>query len=118
MIWGPYYWYPAWGWYFTTVTAGATLAFVASLPDDNTCEEVLFEGETLYLCDGTLYRPVYEKNELVYEVVSEPEASGQQAPVDDGQSEAPAETGPDTGPDAGSQDSDIRIDEDGFRWSD
>lgn len=69
--WGPYYWYPSWGWYFTAAVAGATLVYVATLPEDEGCEQVLFEGETLFLCDGVLYRATLYQNEQVYEIVSE-----------------------------------------------
>ncbi|MBY8974575.1 hypothetical protein KHP62_02075 [Rhodobacteraceae bacterium NNCM2] len=109
--WGSYYWYPAWGWYFTSVVAASTLVFVASLPEDNVCEEVLFEGETLYLCEGVLYRPVYHQDELVYEIVSE-EAD---APAPAAATEGEAAPAPAPAPAA---DPDVRIDEQGFRWTD
>ncbi|MEM6488773.1 MAG: peptidoglycan-binding domain-containing protein, partial [Pseudomonadota bacterium] len=72
-IWGSYYWYPRWGWYFTATVASATLVYVATLPDDKACEAVTSEGETLYVCDGVLYRATLYENEKVYEIVSEPE---------------------------------------------
>ncbi|MEM6679663.1 MAG: peptidoglycan-binding domain-containing protein [Pseudomonadota bacterium] len=73
-IWGPYYYYPSWGWYFTaTLAAGATLAYVATLPEDEECERVVSEGETLYVCDGVLYRSTLYRDEQVYEIVSEPD---------------------------------------------
>jgi hypothetical protein len=72
-IWGPYYWYPRWGWYFTTAVAGATLAYVVNLPDDDPCEKVRVDGEDLFICDGVLYRPVMHSDQRVYEIVSSSE---------------------------------------------
>ncbi len=71
--WGGYHWYPRWGWYFTAAVAGATLVYVATLPDDKGCERIVSDGETLFLCDGVLYRATYYQDERVYEIVSEPE---------------------------------------------
>ncbi len=71
--WGSYYWYPRWGWYFTAAVAGATLVYVATLPDDNECERIVSDGETLFLCDGVLYRATIYEDEQVYEIVSEPD---------------------------------------------
>lgn len=71
--WGSYYWYPRWGWYFTAAVAGATLVYVATLPEDKGCEKIESDGETLFLCDGVLYRASLYKDEQVYEIVSEPE---------------------------------------------
>lgn len=85
--WGDYYWYPAWGWYFTAAVAGATLVYAATLPEED-CEQVIYEGETLYLCDGVLYRATIHRDEVVYEIVSEPDEAldtggGSAAYVDD-----------------------------------
>ncbi|MBK0399123.1 peptidoglycan-binding protein [Limibaculum sp. M0105] len=80
--WGDYYWWPAWGWYFTGAIAGATLVYVASLPSE--CEKVLYEGETLYLCDGVLYRATYYKDEMVYEIVSDETVQAVAAPAGGG----------------------------------
>lgn len=71
VIWGPYFWYPRWGWYFTATIASATLVYVATLPDDKQCEQLSYEGETLFLCDGVLYRATLYQNEQVYEIVTE-----------------------------------------------
>ena len=49
----------------------STLVFVSELPDDKECEKVESDGETLYLCDGVLYRSTYHDDEQVYEIVSE-----------------------------------------------
>jgi len=78
-IWGGYYWYPRWGWYFTAAVAGGTLAYVLNLPDTDPCDQVITDGETLYICDGVLYRPTVYRDERVYEVVSSQEdaASGE-----------------------------------------
>lgn len=78
-IWGGYYWYPRWGWYFTAAVAGGTLAYVLNLPDTDPCDQVIVDGETLYVCDGILYRPTVYRDERVYEVVSSQEdaASGE-----------------------------------------
>jgi hypothetical protein len=69
--WGDYDYWPEWGWFFTGAVAGATLVYVAEL-DDEDCEEVTYEGERLYLCDGVLYRATMYKDEPVYEIVTEP----------------------------------------------
>jgi hypothetical protein len=71
--WGDYHWYPRWGWYFTAAVTGATLAYVANLPDDNPCEKAIVDGEDLYICDGVLYRPTLYKEQRVYEIVSSEE---------------------------------------------
>lgn len=71
--WGPYYYNPAWGWYFTAALVGSTLVFIESLPDDKECEEVQYEDETLYECDGILYRSTVYEEKRVYEVVSSDE---------------------------------------------
>ena len=78
-IWGGYYWYPRWGWYYTAAVAGGTLAYVVNLPDTDPCDQVIVDGETLYICDGILYRPTVYRDERVYEVVSSQEdaASGE-----------------------------------------
>lgn len=102
--WGPYYWYPTWGWYFTAVVAGSTLVFIDSLPEDDGCEPVEYEGEQLYLCDGVLYRAVYYEDRQVYEIVNEAEDA---PPPEDAASEAQATPSEDT-----------RVGEDGFRWTD
>ena len=75
-IWGGYYWYPRWGWYFTAAVAGGTLAYVLNLPDTDPCDQAIVDGETLYVCDGTLYRPTVYRDERVYEVVSSQEDTG------------------------------------------
>ncbi len=71
--WGTYYYYPRWGWYFTATVASATLVYILTLPRDQECEKIEMQDETLYVCDGVLYRPVYYKDELVYEIVSDAE---------------------------------------------
>ncbi|MEO0822012.1 MAG: hypothetical protein AAF074_16490 [Pseudomonadota bacterium] len=123
--WGPYYWYPAWGWYFTATVAGAALVYVATLPDDKACEEVDLDGETLYLCDGVLYRATYYEDELVYEIVTEPEGGADAAPAAaaepapaaeaPAQAQAPEETQSAKAPTPAS--GTIRVDEDGFNWA-
>jgi hypothetical protein len=75
-IWGGYYWYPRWGWYFTAAVAGGTLAYVLNLPDTDPCDQVIVDGETLYICDDTLYRPTVYRDERVYEIVSSQEDTG------------------------------------------
>lgn len=72
--WGRYWYTPYWGWYWTAAVAGATIAFVATLPSDD-CEKVIYEGETLYECKGVLYRSTLQQNERVYEIVSSDEES-------------------------------------------
>jgi peptidoglycan hydrolase-like protein with peptidoglycan-binding domain len=49
--------------------AGSTLVYVTSLPDKS-CEKVKDGSETLYLCDGVLYRPTYHDDTQVFEVVT------------------------------------------------
>lgn len=44
---------------------------MSDLPDDKECEKVDSDGETLYLCDGVLYRSTYYEDEQVYEIVSD-----------------------------------------------
>lgn len=78
--WGDYHYYPAWGWYFTAAIAGATLVYVANLPDDDgECQKVEYEGETLYECDGVLYRSTLYEDEQVYEIVSSEEEAEEAA---------------------------------------
>ncbi|SFL30271.1 Putative peptidoglycan binding domain-containing protein [Shimia haliotis] len=43
---------------------------MATLPSDKECEEVKDGTETLYLCDGVLYRATYYDDTQVYEIVS------------------------------------------------
>ncbi|MEM6354529.1 MAG: peptidoglycan-binding domain-containing protein [Pseudomonadota bacterium] len=71
--WGTYYYYPRWGWYFTAALATSTLVYVVSLPEDDDCEQIVSDGETMYVCDGVLYRSTVYRDEQVYEIVSEPE---------------------------------------------
>jgi hypothetical protein len=71
--WGRYYWYPRWGWYHVAAIAGATLAYVATLPADVACDRLILSDENLYRCNGVLYRPTYYRDERVYEIVSPPE---------------------------------------------
>jgi hypothetical protein len=78
--WGHYHWHPTWGWFFTAVIVGSTLAFVADIDDDG-CERIQDSGETLYLCDGVLYRSTYYQDERVYEIVSDPPDAPVAAPV-------------------------------------
>lgn len=110
--WGRYYWHPGWGWYFTAAVGAATLVYVATLPDNRGCEEVRFEGETLILCDGVLYRPFRFADDWVYEIVSE---AGQ---VGDGITApaAPAPPPAPTAPSPGAPSSGGRVDREGFRW--
>ncbi|MEL6769207.1 MAG: peptidoglycan-binding protein [Pseudomonadota bacterium] len=71
--WGSYYYYPRWGWYFTAALASSTLVYVATLPREKECEQIRSEGETMYVCDGVLYRSTVYQDEQVFEIVSEPE---------------------------------------------
>jgi hypothetical protein len=41
------------------------------MPEDQECVRVESGDETLYVCDGVLYRPTYYGDELVYEIVSD-----------------------------------------------
>lgn len=50
----------------------STLVFVTDLPSDKECEKIVDGGETMYLCDGVLYRSTYYEDERVYEIVSDP----------------------------------------------
>jgi peptidoglycan hydrolase-like protein with peptidoglycan-binding domain len=50
--------------------AGATLAFVAALPTDGDCSPIYYGDETLYRCDGVLYRPTIYRDDTVYEIVT------------------------------------------------
>jgi peptidoglycan hydrolase-like protein with peptidoglycan-binding domain len=60
---------------------GSTLVYTNSLPADNQCQKVTEDGETLYLCDGVMYRATYYQDEKVYEIVSDPPA-GEGEPQD------------------------------------
>lgn len=46
------------------------MVYVATLPDEQECEKVQDGTETLYLCDGVLYRATYHDDTQVYEIVS------------------------------------------------
>ena len=46
------------------------MAFVSTLPDNN-CSKVMDGAETLYNCNGQLYRSTFYKDEKVYEAVSD-----------------------------------------------
>lgn len=54
------------------------MVYTTSLPEDKECEKVTENGETLYLCDGVLYRSTYYEDEKVYEIVSDPPAEAGQ----------------------------------------
>ncbi|MAS43153.1 MAG: hypothetical protein CML46_08635 [Rhodobacteraceae bacterium] len=69
--WGDYYYNPGWGWFFTGAIAGATIAYVASLPEDEDCDQATENGDTVYICNGVVYRSTYYQDEKVYEIVSE-----------------------------------------------
>jgi peptidoglycan hydrolase-like protein with peptidoglycan-binding domain len=57
------------------------LAYLLNLPDNPPCEQDTLDTESLYTCDGVLYRPTVYQNENVYEIVSsEDESSGSSAP--------------------------------------
>ena len=45
--------------------------YVSDLPSDKECQKVQEDGETLYLCDGVLYRSTYYEDDKVYEIVSD-----------------------------------------------
>ncbi len=60
---------------------GSTLAFVTDLPDDQECQKVQYEGETLYECNGVLYRSTYHDDQQVYEIVSDPEGEAASEPT-------------------------------------
>lgn len=78
--WGNYYWNSSWGWFFTAALVGSTLVYIDSLPSDKDCQKVVEDGETLYLCDGVLYRSTYYEDEKVYEIVSD--ATDDSAPTE------------------------------------
>lgn len=78
--WGNYYWNSGWGWFFTAALVGSTLVYIDSLPDDKDCQKIVEDGETLYMCDGVLYRSTYYEDEKVYEIVSD--APGDSAPAE------------------------------------
>lgn len=87
--WGNYYWYPRWGWYHTAIVAGATLVYVATLPNRQECVRIEDPDGLLYLCDGVIYRPTYYRDEQVYEIVSPAQQSTATAPAT-GSAAAPA----------------------------
>ena len=58
------------------------MVYTTSLPSDQDCEKITDDGETLYVCDGVLYRSTFYEDEKVYEIVSDPEPEqGQEASV-------------------------------------
>ncbi|MEP2533696.1 peptidoglycan-binding domain-containing protein [Shimia sp.] len=61
--------------------AGSTLVYIANLPEDQECEKVQDDGETLYLCDGVLYRATYYQDKQVYEIVSDAEEEAEAEPA-------------------------------------
>jgi peptidoglycan hydrolase-like protein with peptidoglycan-binding domain len=63
------------------VVVGSTLVYVTSLPEDDNCQKVQEDGETLYLCDGVLYRATYYQDEQVYEIVSDAEEEAAAEPT-------------------------------------
>ena len=54
---------------------------MANLPDDQECEQIQSGDETLYSCDGVLYRSTYYEDEQVYEIVSDPGQSATAEPT-------------------------------------
>lgn len=76
-MWGSYYWYPRWGWYFSVSIGTSTLVYVEQLPDQEDdgpeCVSAVLDDETVYICDGVLYRATYYEDEQVYEIISEPD---------------------------------------------
>ena len=58
---------------------GSTLVYVTSLP--NECEKVISGDETLYECNGVLYRSTYYESEQVYEIVSDGEGETPSEPT-------------------------------------
>ena len=80
--WGRYFWHPVWTWYHTAVVAGATLVYIDALPDNGSgCEELRDKGETIYVCNGVVYRASLYKDEKVYEVVSSDKESQQASAI-------------------------------------
>jgi hypothetical protein len=49
------------------------LVYVVTPPEEAECIPATVEDEKVYICDGVLYRPTYFRDELVYEIVSEPD---------------------------------------------
>ncbi|MDM8545992.1 hypothetical protein [Candidatus Venteria ishoeyi] len=68
--------YPSYRWNSTDAAiAGAVIglaigSIVATLPDN--CFNVITRGISYHNCRGTYYRPYYENNAIIYEVVSDP----------------------------------------------
>jgi Putative peptidoglycan binding domain len=81
-IYGPYFYNPGWGWFFTAAVVGSTLVYTTSLPADQQCQKVTQDGETMYLCDGVLYRATFYQDEKVYEIVSDPPPDSAGGPQD------------------------------------
>ncbi|TCL08103.1 putative peptidoglycan binding protein [Shimia isoporae] len=52
---------------------------MTSLPEDNECQKIKDGTETLYQCDGVLYRSTYHDDTQVYEIVSQAEEEVEQA---------------------------------------
>ena len=50
------------------------MVYTNSLPADIQCQKIIEDDETLYLCDGVMYRATYYQDEKVYEIVSDPPA--------------------------------------------
>ncbi len=55
---------------------GTTLVYTTTLPSSE-CQRVDDGGETLYVCNGVVYRATNYQNELVYEIVSPDPAESQ-----------------------------------------
>lgn len=49
---------------------GSTLVYVTTLPNQSDCERVKDGTETLYVCDGVVYRSTFHEDTQVYEIVS------------------------------------------------
>ncbi len=62
-------WSPKLGWYYAYPRRSAAPAFVGALPEN--CAGQYSERETLYECNGILYRKTYMRGVIVYQIITD-----------------------------------------------
>ncbi len=63
------FWSPKSGWYYAHPRRSAAPAFVGALPEN--CAGQYSERETLYECNGILYRKTYMRGVIVYQIITD-----------------------------------------------
>ncbi len=69
---GHYYYYPHYGWggYWPWFWASAiTIGAIVSTIPDNDCDDIHVDGKWYKECNGVLFEPVYQGNDVQYKVV-------------------------------------------------